>query len=173
MEALVEPAPGEAIVETALSLARNAIERREYSVATSIYYELLRRPISDNSRSEAEANMAVALYMLATANPGTQAALLQLRKAQGLLQSALRLKRAESAPRQWMMSRANLALVHMALHGATGDERELLAAHLALDDTQPVLDDLNEPALDVWMASVHAFLAGLREQHAKRRPTTA
>src|SRR5690606_22696004 len=135
----------------ALTRAKTLVEDQDGESATIIYTDLLQTDLTPMLRSKVQTNLAAALCLLAQAHIESETALCQLEQARDLLQAALQHRRLTNGPEDWAATRANLAVVHLARHKATGNESDILCAHLALDGIEPALHQTDDPDLLHWI----------------------
>lgn len=165
---MVEPRPAEENVMVTLTRARDLVEDRKYEAAAALYSQVLDADLSASLRGEVLTNLGAALCLIARSEGGV-AALAQLDEAQELLTSALAYRSRREAPAAWAVTRANLAIVHLARYEATGKSEELLSAHLALDDTELTLRQADESALLDWVKAIRDQLVDLRDRRRTKR----
>jgi hypothetical protein len=165
---MIEPRPADESIFTTLSRAKDLIESRDFDSAALVYFQLLDSDLTTPLRGEVLTNLGAALCVQARAMRGP-AALARLDQARDMLVRALPCRQRAQAPAAWATTRANLALVHLARHDATGNSEELLSAHLALDGIEQALRHTDETALRDWVAAIRDQLLELQERRSKRR----
>lgn len=168
VNALIEPRSADESIFTTLARARTLIEGRAFESAATIYLSLLEAELAAPLRGEILTNLGAALCMAARGNRGP-AARAQLDQARDLLVEALPCRPRDQAPSAWAITRANLALVHLARYEANGDSGEMLSAHLALDGVDRVLRHAGETALRDWVSAIRDELLELRDRRSKPR----
>ena len=168
VNALIEPRSADESIFTTLARTRALIEGRAFEAAAGIYRSLLEAELAAPLRGEILTNLGAALCLMARGAEGP-AARAQLDEARDLLVEALPCRQRRQAPAAWAITRANLALVHLARYEATGESGELLSAHLALDGVDKALRRSGETALQDWVAAIRDDLLELRDRRGKRR----
>ena len=148
--------------------AKALIEAHDFDAAALLYLEALEDDLAPLLRGEVLTNLGAALCLIARGAEGP-AARAQLDEARDLLVEALPCRQRRQAPAAWAITRANLALVHLARYEATGESGELLSAHLALDGVDKALRRSGETALQDWVAAIRDDLLELRDRRGKRR----
>lgn len=167
MNALVEP--GRSDASDPLALAQRLVERGALNEAADVLAHALDgAALTERRRADLQFNLAVALSMLARLNPSAAGSAEQLLRARVLLAEAIRFA-APGSPR-WAAIRTNQALLHVAAWTATGEGRELLEAHLALDGTEAVFELHGDTASLDWARAVRDHLVELRERRSSPRP---
>ena len=161
MNALIEPRSADESIFTTLARTRALIEGRAFEAAAGIYRSLLEAELAAPLRGEILTNLGAALCLMARGAEGPA--------ARALLDEALPCRQRRQAPAAWAITRANLALVHLARYEATGESGELLSAHLALDGVDKALRRSGETALQDWVAAIRDDLLELRDRRGKRR----
>ena len=168
VNALIEPRSADESIFTTLARARTLIEGRAFESAATIYLSLLEAELAAPLRGEILTNLGAALCMAARGNRGP-AARAQLDQARDLLVEALPCRPRDQAPSAWAITRANLALVHLARYEANRDSGEMLSAHMALDGVDRVLRHAGETALRDWVAAIRDELLELRDRRGQPR----
>lgn len=168
MNALIEPRSRGESIFTTLARARALVEDRAFESAASIYRSLLEAELATPLRGEILTNLGAALCMAARGKQGPTARA-QLEQARDLLAEALPCRPRDQLPAAWAITRANLALVHLARHEASGDNGELLSAHMALDGVDQALRHAGETTLRDWVSTIRDELLELRERRSKPR----
>lgn len=166
MNALIEPRSADESIFATLTRAKALIEGRAFESAADIYLSLLETDLPAPLRGEILTNLGAALCMAARGKR-SRAARAQLDQARDLLAEALPLRQRDQAPAAWGITRANLALVHLARYEANGDSGEVLSAHMALDGVDKVLRHAGETALRDWVAAIRDELLELRDRRGK------
>lgn len=170
MNAALEPRSADKGVIAALTRARTLIDGEDFAGAATLYGKVLDGELQPDLRSEVQTNLAAALCTLAQQKhwPPTEA-LNQLDRARDLLTAALQHRQRATAPRDWVSSRANLALVHMARHDVAGNEHDILSAHMALDGAEDALGRHGDAELIGWIKAIRDHLLELRDRRGRRR----
>jgi hypothetical protein len=170
VNAVLEPRSADKGVIAALTRARTLIDGQDFAAAVPLYGEVLGAELQPDLRSEVQTNLAAALCTLVQQKhwPRTEA-LNQLDRARDLLTAALQHRQRRTAPRDWVSSRANLALVHMARHDITGNEHDILSAHMALDGAEDALGRHGDVELSGWIKAIRDHLLELRDRRTRRR----
>ena len=168
MNALIEPRSADESIFTTLARAKGLIEGRAFESAADIYLSLLETDLAAPLRGEILTNLGAALCMAARSKQGPTAQA-QLDQAHDLLVEALPCRPRDQAPTAWAITRANLALVHLARYEARGDSVDLLSAHLALDGVDQVLRQAGETALRDWVSAIRDEVLELRDRRSKAR----
>lgn len=169
MNALIDPRPVDGDIHEALHRAKLLIQRQDYQSAADLYALLLQAELAASLRAEIQTNLAAALCMLARAHHQAETTLALLERAHGLLVEALRHRHPATEPDGWVATRANLAVVHLARHQASGDRSDILAAHLALDGLEAALARADDPTLRDWITAIRDHLVELRDRRSSRR----
>lgn len=167
MNALIDPRPLDGDIHDALHRAKLLIERQDFEPAAALYAQLLDTDLTISLRAEIQTNLAAALCMLARATAAAELALALLERAHALLVEALRYRDPSTEPDGWVSTRANLAVVHLARYRATGDSRDILSAHLALDGVEAALTGADDPALRDWVTAIRDHLVDLRDRRGE------
>lgn len=165
---MIEPHVADENVASAFARAKALVEIGDFNAAAPIYFQLLDSELALPLRAEALTNLGATLCMQARGQPESLAESM-LEQARHLLVEALAIRRRAEAPAAWATTRANLALVHLALYQASGKSDELLAAHLTLDGIEQVLRTAGEPALLDWIMAIRDQLLELSERRGRKR----
>lgn len=169
MNAIIKSQLADRRAQGALIRAKTLIEGHDVDSATHIYADLLQTDLTPMLRGEVQTNLAAALCLLAQQHLESAAALDQLEQARDLLLAALQHRRLANAPQDWVATRANLGLVHLARYQATGNESDILFAHLALDGIEPALRQTDDPDLLNWIMAIREHLVDLQDRRKPRR----
>lgn len=168
MNAMIEPRSADESALNALTRAKALIEGRDFDAAASLYFKLLDTDLTPALRGEILTNLGAALCLSARGQPD-HAALPRLEQARSLLAKALPLRSRVDAPHAWATTRANLAVVHLARYETTNNKDDLLAAHLALDDTETVLHPTAQTGVRDWVRAIRDQLTELRDRRSAPR----
>ena len=168
MNALIEPRSTNEGALGPLTRAKALIEAHDFDAAALLYLEALEDDLAPLLRGEVLTNLGAALCMSAQGQPGP-AALARLEHARSMLVDSLPLRSRINAPEAWATTRANLALVYRARYEITGNQDDLLSAHMALDDTEAALRVEGASALRDWIRVIRDELIELRDRRSKRR----
>lgn len=168
VNAIVEPRPVEENTFAVLTRAKALIEGHQFDAAIPLYRQVLDRDLSGPLRGEVLTNLGAALC-LSVRGRRDAAALAQLNQARDLLTTAIPHRPRQEEPAAWATTRANLALVYLARHEATGSSDDLLASHLALDGAEQALREGGDIDLRDWVDAIRDQLADLRDRRGKRR----
>lgn len=170
VNASIESRTGSESAGDMLARAKDLIEEQNFDAAVSLYGDLLDTDLQPDLLSEVQTNLAAALCTLVQRGRlSGNAALDLLDRARDLLTAALQYRQRATMPRDWVSTRANLALVHMTRHGITGNEHDILAAHMALDGTEEALGRHGDVELSGWIKAIRDHLLELRDRRARRR----
>lgn len=165
---MIEPRSTDEGALGTLTRAKALIEIRDFDAAALLYFKVLDGELAPALRGEVLTNLGAALCMSAQGQSG-QAALARLEQARSLLADALPLRSRTDALEAWATTRANLALVYLARYETTGNQDDLLSAHLALDDIEAALRPQDATALRDWIGAIRDQLVELRDRRSTRR----
>ena len=168
MNAMIEPRSADQNALTTLTRAMALIEGRDFDAAALLYFKVLDTDLTPALRGEILTNLGAALCLSARGQP-EEDALPRLEQARTVLSKALPLRSRANAPDAWATTRANLAVVHLARYETTNSKDDLLAAHLALDDSEEVLHPTAESALRDWVRAIRDQLTGMRDRRSQQR----
>lgn len=165
---MVEPRSADEGVFATLSRAKALVEARDYDSAISQFFQILDHDLDAPLRGEVLTNLGAALCLSARGKPDA-AAVARLDQARDLLAAAVACRPRRQVPAAWATTRANLAVVYVARHEASGNRDDLLAAHLALDGTEQALREAGDVGLHDWVLAIRDQLTELGERRAARR----
>lgn len=165
---MIEPRSADEGVPVALSRAKALVDARDFDSAVLQFLQLLDRDLDTPLRGEVLTNLGAALCLSAQGKRDA-AAIASLGHARSLLAEAVACRPRESVPAAWATTRANLAVVCLALYVATGNRDDLMAAHLALDGVEQAIHEAGDPALQDWVLAIRDQLTDLGDRRAIRR----
>jgi hypothetical protein len=168
VNAMIEPRSADEGVSASLNRARALVEVRDFDSAILQYFQLLDRDIDTPLRGEVLTNLGVALFMSVRGTRDAAAAA-RLSQARDLLATAVACRPRAVVPAAWATTRANLAVVCLALHEATGNRDDLMAAHLALDGVEQAMQEAGDTAMHDWVLAIRDKLADLGDRRSTRR----
>lgn len=165
---MIEPRSADEDVSATLSRAKALVEASDFDAAIIQYFQLLDRSLEAPLRGEVLTNLGVALC-LSVHGQQDAAAIAKLGQARDLLGQALACRPRTVEPVAWATTRANLAVVCLALYQAGGNRDDLMTAHLALDGVEQVMREAARPNLLDWVLAIRDQLADLGDRRASRR----
>lgn len=165
---MIEPRAAEEGVSIALSRAKALVEASDFDAAIVLFLELLDRDLDTALRGEVLTNLGAALC-LSVQGRRDEEAIARLGQARDLLAAATACRPREQVPAAWATTRANLAVVCLALYQAGGNRDDLMAAHLALDGVEQAMRGANDAALFDWVIAIRDQLADLGDRRTSRR----
>lgn len=146
--------PGE--LSDLLGEAKKLVAQNNLDEAALIYQELLSHPaISGQPALETEAMATLAALRLNQIHLDAPTAISSevLEKSIDMLREVHSRQRLSPANRQDMLTQTNLALALFARFRLNGDQADLLAAHLHLDDAQDIARATADQRSLEWIAS--------------------
>jgi hypothetical protein len=147
---MIEPRSADEGVTATLSRAKALVEARDFDSAIL------------------QTNLGAALCLSVHGKRDAEA-VAKLNQARDLLAAAVACRPRWSAPVAWATTRANLAVVYLTRHEATGSRDDLMAAHLALDGVEQALREAGDTSLEDWVLAIRDQLADLGDRRASRR----
>ena len=165
---MIEPRPADDGVSAILNHARALAEARDFESAIVQYNQLLDRDLDTPLRGEVLTNLGAALC-LSVQGQRDEVAVAKLVQARGLLADAVPCRPRNLVPAAWATTRANLAVVCLALYEAIGNRDDLMAAHLALDGVEQAMQGAGDTAMHDWVLAIRDQLADLGDRRSTRR----
>lgn len=165
---MIEPRSAAEGVSATLNRAKALVEARDFDAAIVQFFQLLDRDLDTPLRGEVLTNLGVALC-LSVHGRGDATAMARLGQARDLLAMAVACRPRGSMPGAWATTRANLAVVCLALHQASGNRDDLMAAHLALDGVEQAMAEAGDVAPLDWVHAIRDQLADLGDRRSGRR----
>jgi hypothetical protein len=165
---MIEPRSADEGVTATLSRAKALVEARDFDSAILQFLQLLDYDLDAPLRGEVQTNLGAALCLSVHGKRDAEA-VAKLNQARDLLAAAVACRPRWSAPVAWATTRANLAVVYLTRHEATGSRDDLMAAHLALDGVEQALREAGDTSLEDWVLAIRDQLADLGDRRASRR----
>jgi hypothetical protein len=165
---MIEPRTADEGVSATLSRARILVEVGDFDSAILQFFQLLDRDLDTPLRGEVLTNLGAALC-LSVHGKRDAAATAKLSQARDLLATAVACRPRAVTPSAWATTRANLAVVCLALYEATGNRDDLMAAHLALDGVEQAMQEARDTAMHDWVLAIRDQLADLGDRRSTRR----
>ena len=165
---MIEARSADEGVSPALSRAKAAVEVGDLQFAVSQFRLLLDRDLDTRLRGEVLTNLGAALLLSVRGKLDAQA-VATLDQARDFLVTAVPCRSRRLEPAAWATTRANLALVYIARHDATGSHDDLMAAHLALDGVEQTLRESGATLMLDWIKAIRDELIDLGERRSRRR----
>lgn len=165
---MIEPRSADEGVPVALNRAKALVEARDFDSAILQFSQLLDRDLDTPLRGEVLTNLGAALC-LSVQGKRDAAAITKLGHARTLLAEAAACRPSGFVPAAWATTRANLAVVCLALYEATGNRDDLMSAHLALDGVEQAVHQAGDTALQDWVLAIRDQLADLGDRRTSRR----